>query len=162
MSNLLSGIFYNYIDFIYAIGYFGEYITFLITCALIFNQHIYFIFYIIFFILNRVINQYVKQIFKGERPKHPVKFLESDQFTKKKFGMPSGHSQLTFFSIVYGYLVINQFIPWTLLLLIIGFIVMYERYIFRNHTINQLIYGSLFGSAIGLLCYSIVNLIKKI
>ena len=29
MLNLFKGIFYNYVDFFYSIGYFGEYITFL-------------------------------------------------------------------------------------------------------------------------------------
>jgi len=159
-DNLLNGIFVNYIDFLYAIGYFGEYITFIITCALIFNQRIFFIFYIIFFILNRFINQYIKKIFKGERPNNPIKFLESDKFTKKKYGMPSGHSQLAFFSIVYCYLVTNNFIPWMVLLLAIGVIVLYERYKFNNHTIDQLVYGAVFGSAIAFVCYYIVKIIK--
>ena len=157
LDNLLKGIFVNYIDFLYAVGYFGEYITFIITCALIFNQHIFFIFYIIFFILNRIVNQYIKKIFKGERPNNPLKFLESDTFSKKKYGMPSGHSQLTFFSIVYCCLVTNHFLLWMVL---IGFIVVYERYKFNNHTIDQLVYGSVFGAALGFVCYYIVKIIK--
>ena len=43
MLNSIKGIFSNYIDFFYSIGYFGEYITFLITFALIFNKDIYLI-----------------------------------------------------------------------------------------------------------------------
>ena len=159
--SFLGGIFHNYIDFFYAIGYFGEYIIFLITCALIFNQRLFFVFYLLFFTLNRIINQYLKKIFKGSRPFHPKKYLESDKFTKKASGMPSGHAQISFFSIVYGYLVNRQFIPWSLLSLLIGFILIYERYVFRNHTVKQLVYGLLIGSILGYISYYIVKLIEK-
>jgi membrane-associated phospholipid phosphatase len=160
MNKFLYGIFLNYNSFFYSLGYFGEYITFLITCALIFNQHIYFIVYIIVFIINRLVNYYLKQFFKQSRPKNPKKFLDDDQFSKKKYGMPSGHSQLTFFSVIYAYLVTNKFYPWILLLLSIGAIVIYERFVFRNHTLLQLISGAVIGSIIAYLTYSLVNQIK--
>lgn len=75
--------------------------------------------------------------------------------------MPSGHSQLTFFSIVYTYLVTNKFIPWTLLLLIIGCMTMYERYIFRNHTMLQLVSGAVLGSFIAYFSYSLANIFMQ-
>jgi len=157
MSSLLSGIFSNYIDFFYSIGYFGEYLTFLIASALIFYKHVYFVFYVILFILNRFINQVLKDYFKQARPNNPKKFLESDNFSKKKYGLPSGHSQLAFFSIMYYYLVSNAFIPWTLLLLFIGLIVMYERYIFKNHTLFQLISGAIIGILFAYTSFTIIN-----
>lgn len=160
--SLLGGIFYNYYDFFNSIGYFGEYITFIITCALIYNQYIYLIIFIIMFVLNKVINQYLKKIFHQNRPSNPVKFLDSDKFTKKKYGMPSGHSQNAFFSIVYAYLVTRSFIPWTLTLLVVGLIVIYERLKYKNHTINQLIAGAAVGSFIGYLTYSFANLIMRV
>jgi membrane-associated phospholipid phosphatase len=157
--NIFKGIFSNYIDFFYSIGYFGEYITFLITCFLIFNEHIYLFFYIILFFLNRIINQNLKDYFKELRPNNPKKFLETDIFSKKKYGMPSGHSQLTFFSIFYAYLVTNKFIPWILLLLIVGIIVLYERFVFKNHTIYQLISGAGIGIFIAYLSYTTITYI---
>ena len=135
-------IFSNYEDFFYSIGYFGEYITFIIACALLFNKYVYFVFYVVLFILNRVLNQFLKKLFKQPRPSNGKKFLDSDVFSKKKFGMPSGHSQLVFYTIAYSYLVNRQLIPWTLLLLVIGLIVIYERYLFKNHTMMQLISGA--------------------
>ena len=160
MKTILSGIFSNYDNFFYSLGYFGEYITFLITCALIFNQYIYFIVYIIVLIINRLINNYLKQFFKQDRPKNPKKFLDDDQFSKKKYGMPSGHTQLTFFSVMYAYLVTNKFYPWILLLFSIAMIVIYERFVFKNHTLTQLISGALIGSIIAYLTYSLVGQIK--
>jgi hypothetical protein len=114
------------------------------------------------FIFNKTINEYLKNYFKQSRPSNPKKYLESDKFSKKKFGMPSGHSQLVFFSILYSYLVTHSIIPWVLGLLIIGLIVIYERYIFKNHTINQLISGALLGSFIAYLTISMVNLVFSI
>jgi membrane-associated phospholipid phosphatase len=159
--NILYGIFSNYVDFFYSIGYFGEYITFLITCILIFNKHIYLFFYIILFFLNRIINQNLKNYFKEPRPNNPKKFLESDFFSKKKYGMPSGHAQLTFFSIFYAYLVTNTFIPWILFLLIVGLIVIYERFLFKNHTLYQLFSGAIIGIFIAYLSYTIIRYISN-
>ena len=160
MNNFLTDIFSNYNSFFYSLGYFGEYTTFLITCALIFNQPVYFIAYVIIFIINRLINNYLKNFFKQDRPKNPKKFLDDDQFSKKKYGFPSGHTQLTFFSVIYAYLVTNKFYPWILLLLSISAIVIYERLVFRNHTLLQLISGALVGSIIAYLTYSLVGQIK--
>lgn len=155
----LKDIFSNYIDFIYGIGYFGEYIAFIITIILIFNYKLYLIIYVIIFIFNKTINEYLKNYFKQARPNNPIKFLESDKFSKKKYGMPSGHSQLVFFSIMYSYLVTGSFIPWVLGLLIVGIIVIYERYVFKNHTLNQLISGALLGSVIAYLVIEIINIV---
>ena len=87
--------------------------------------------------------------------------MDSDKFTKKASGMPSGHAQVSFFSIVYGYLVKRQFIPWTLLSFIIAFILIYERYVFKNHTVYQLISGVLIGSIFGYISYYIVKIIDN-
>jgi len=158
MGSILRSLVY---DFLMAIGYFGEQITFLITCALIYNNHIFLIFYIIVVILSRIINTLLKDYTKNLRPSNPIKFLDSDIFSKKTYGMPSGHSQLTFLSIVYAYLVTNKFIPWILLLLVIGLVVIYERYAYRNHTAYQLISGAILGSFIGYVSYNIINLVMK-
>jgi membrane-associated phospholipid phosphatase len=162
MSSILKGIFSNDVDFFYSLGYFGEYITFFITCALIYNQQIYFVFYILFFLLNKILNESLKKFFKQYRPNKPIKFLDSDQFSRKKFGMPSGHSQLTFFSIIYAYLVTHKFIPWILFLLTIGIIVIYERYKYRNHTVNQLITGAILGSFIAYSGFYLVNYLTNL
>lgn len=159
MTTFISGVFSNYIDFFNSLGYFGDYITFIITCALIFDRHIYFIFYIICFILERILNKYIKNRIKENRPSNPKKFLESDTFSKTKYGMPSGHTQLTFFSIIYAYLVTKNIMPWGILLLLIGLFVIYQRYIYRNHTMLQLIAGALLGSFIAYFSYCIINII---
>ena len=52
----------------------------------------------------------------------------------------------------------NKFIPRILLLLIIGFIVIYERYYFKNHTLFQLISGATLGGVIAYISYKIVGM----
>lgn len=151
---------HDFKDYIYSIGYFSEFTTFIITSCLIFRQHIYFIFYVIMVLLSKLINQILKKIIKDPRPNKPIKFLESEKFGGKNFGMPSGHSQFVFFTTVYNYLVIKQFIPWTLLLLVIGLITIYERYIFKNHTLSQLIVGAFVGGLLAYLTYYLATYTK--
>ena len=138
-------IFSNYNDFLYSIGYFSQYSSFIITCALIFNSPVYLFFYIILLVLTRIFNNLLKDYFKQDRPGNPKKYLYSDKFGKTKYGMPSGHTQLTFFSMMYYYMVSGRFIPWTLLLLIMGVLTIYQRYAFNNHTMYQLVLGAGIG-----------------
>jgi len=156
MNNLFN--FNNLNNLLYSLGYFGDTISFFIICILIFNKFIFFIFYIICFIINMGINNYLTNKIKQKNPSHPIKFLESDSFSKKRYGMPSFHTQNMFFSIVYVFFILNNFI-WRLVLLLIGVAVIYERYVFRDHTMEQLLYGALLGSLIGYIFYFIVKMI---
>ena len=151
----MNKIIHTFIYLFYAIGYFGDSIAFLLVNLFLLNQPIFFIFYIIFAYLNILLNEFLTNKIKQKNPKNPIKFLESDTFPKNRFGMPSIHSQNMFFSITYSFLVTKKI----LLLLLIGCIVIYERYVFRDHTMKQLIYGALLGSFIGYISYSIVNII---
>lgn len=156
----ISDIFGNIIDFFYGIGYFGEYITFIFTLFLIYSQTYNLVFYIIFFILNKVINDYLKDYFKEYRPSNPKKFLDDDKFSKKKYGMPSGHSQLSFFSLTYSYLSVKKITISIILMLITCLIVIYERFVYHNHTMFQLILGAIVGITIAYLSRQIFLLLK--
>jgi len=149
-------IIHTFISLFYALGYFGDTIAFFITSLTILNRPLFFIFYILFAYLNLLLNKFLTNQIKQKNPKNPIKFLASDTFSKHRYGMPSIHSQNMFFSIMYCFLVTKQLV----LLLIIGLIVIYERYVFRDHTMKQLIYGALLGSIIGYLSYSIVKFIS--
>jgi membrane-associated phospholipid phosphatase len=151
----ISDIFGNIIDFFYGIGYFGEYITFLFTLFLIYSQTYNLVFYIVLFVLNKLINDYLKDYFKQYRPSNPIKFLDDDKFSKRKYGMPSGHSQLSFFSLAYSYLSIKKITTSIILMLITCLIVIYERYVYHNHTLFQLISGAFFGILIAYLSHAI-------
>ena len=156
----LSKIWNGFLSLFYAVGYFGDKIVFLIICLLFLNQPKFFISYIFFSIINIIINKYLINVIKEKNPSNPIKFLASDTFSKHRYGMPSIHCQNIFFSIMYSYLILKQ---WLLLLItgIIGIIVIYERYIFRDHTMGQLIYGALLGLIIGYISYFIFSNINN-
>lgn len=142
---------------LYGIGYFGEYIAFIVVLFLVYYNINYFILFIILFLINRLLNNKLKKIIKGNRPDNPIKYLATDKFGKKKYGMPSGHSQLTFFSIIYAYLIINKLNGPILFLIFVGLISIFQRYIFNNHTLNQLLLGALLGCFIGYISIYIIN-----
>jgi len=157
----ISDILGNYVNFFYSFGYFGEYISFLISCILLFQKNIkYFIVYFTAFLLNKPLNERLKDFFKQSRPNNPKKFLDDDKFTKKKFGFPSGHTQLVFFSIMYCYLVFGKLTKWVFVLLLLGMIVIFERYVFRNHTIPQLLFGAFIGCVVAYIVFIITNKIQ--
>ena len=160
MNSILPGVFSNYMDFIWAIGYFGEYFTFIITCALIYNQYIYFIVFLIMTVVNRYFNTFIKNKIRQSRPENPIKFLDSDTFSKKKFGMPSGHTQSAFFNICYAYLLTTYFCPWIFLLLIIGAIIIAERLKYKNHTLVQLLGGALVGALVAYITVKVIKTVK--
>lgn len=155
----LFNINFHLTDFIYGIGYFGEQISFFIVCALVFKSPFYLLLYILLFLFNRKFINYFKSVFKQFRPSHPVKYLNNDKFGKKMYGMPSGHSQLAFFSFVYLMLVVRHGYAtfWKVLLFCIGLSTIYERIVFRNHTLSQLVYGAVFGSIIAFIAVKTSN-----
>ena len=154
-------LFYKSKYFIYSLGFFGEYILILITCALIYYHTFYFFFYFFFLSISIMINLTLKNIIKEPRPSHPVKFLDTDHFSKNSYGNPSGHTQLVFFSFMYAYLVIEKITKLFMFSIIICIITIYQRYAFRNHTLKQLLYGAIVGLILAYLSYSITTYIKN-
>jgi membrane-associated phospholipid phosphatase len=108
-----------------------------------------------------MINKKLKNIIKEPRPSKPVKFLDTDKFNKKKYGNPSGHTQLLFFSFMYAYLVIGKLTKLFMFSIFICIITIYQRYTFRNHTPKQLLYGAIVGLIMAYVSYSITTYIKN-
>jgi membrane-associated phospholipid phosphatase len=149
------------IDFIYAVGYFGDLLTSLITIFILSGNIAYLLAYLILFPLDVAVNKLLKILIKQLRPPNPIKFLDKDRFVKSKrpFGMPSGHSENVFFSLTFIYFFFHRVNAWIILLGIIGIITMYQRYMFHNHTITQLIMGAITGCVFGYLAYKVSTVI---
>lgn len=154
------------IQFVYAIGFFGEQIAFIMVCYSLLSTPgvpIYFlIVYLIINVFNKVGNEYLKDFLQETRPFKPRKFLETDSFThKKSYGLPSGHTQGVGFSTMFSWLVTKSH---GVEYIILNAIVLYERYIFRNHTIFQLVMGLLIGVVLAYIVYfttiKIISFIK--
>jgi membrane-associated phospholipid phosphatase len=121
------------------IGFLGPMILFFITAYLVRDKYLYL--YVFFFIMNSVLNQLLKHIFHQRRPSHSKSIINE---TTDQYGMPSGHAQSVFFSTSFLYFVKGPF-PFVLLELCISMLTLYQRWSYRQHTINQLILGSLVG-----------------
>ena len=74
-------------------------------------------------------------------------------------GMPSGHTQQTAFALTIAYLFSKKNLYQSIILLILTAI---QRYIFKNHTIIQLIVGGILGVGLGYICFYIILYIEKI
>ncbi len=121
------------------IGFLGPILLFLITAYLVWDTYLYA--YVFFFIMNSVLNQVLKQLFHQPRPSHSKSIIHE---TTDQYGMPSGHAQSVFFSTSFLYFTRGPF-PFVFLELCISMLTLYQRWSYRQHTINQLLVGSLVG-----------------
>jgi membrane-associated phospholipid phosphatase len=117
------------------------------------KQNVWFIsLYIAGFIGNEFINRMLKLILQDPRP---VPISPTD-----KYGMPSGHSQLAAYSLVFMTLVLREkHYGWILLFLGLTVATMAQRVIAQAHSLEQVIIGGLLGGGIGYIFY---DLSKKI
>jgi len=155
----------KYIQFLYGIGFFGEFIMIFLVVSLIWGQTGSLIFFFIGYILNVLINIVLKRLLREPRPIDPIAYLASEKGSMKGakyYGMPSGHSQNVFYCISYLLNCIPRNIDWVLLSFMIGLITIWERYIFHNHTVMQLLVGAILGFVFGWIVYIIgVNIRKE-
>jgi membrane-associated phospholipid phosphatase len=134
---------------------------FLISIFILQNKTKYLQIYIVGFILNNILNAILKYAIKEPRPSQDMRILEIAISNQKRFahdvyGMPSGHAQNCGYSLAFITLVLNNpFI--TGLYLVTTFISLYQRYKYFNHTILQLIIGTIVGLIMGYLVYYVGN-----
>ena len=139
------------------IGFFAPGILFMFSVLFLRHMSNYLLFYIVGTVLNNILNIILKMIIKEPRPSKEQKFIEIGvtngiSFSFDKFGMPSGHAQNCGFSLAFITLVFNNpFI--TTLYLIITLASLMQRYLYKNHTILQLIVGFIIGLFTGYVTY---------
>jgi membrane-associated phospholipid phosphatase len=143
------------------IGYYGPIILFFIVCYFLWKRPKYLQLYIICFFLNTFINKCLKLIFREPRPDNPIEFAKFENYKNEElYGMPSGHAQSAFFSIVYLYN-LQESVSVLLATLFIGCVTLYQRWKYRRHTAKQLIVGSSIGALFAWTIYSLEKYINK-
>ena len=70
------------------------------------------------------------------------------------FGMPSGHAQTSFYILAFIYLVTRNIVLSSVLLLL-SVIVVVQRVVYNEHTIIQVLVGSIVGGLFGIIVYHI-------
>jgi membrane-associated phospholipid phosphatase len=136
------------------VGTTAPYSLFIISIFLLRNLKYHLIFYILGFGLNNILNIILKLLIREPRPNNETKFIEliENDIRYDKYGMPSGHAQKCFFSLVYITLILNQPLI-TLFYIGITFICIIQKYQYKHHTLIQLFIGSIIGTLFAYLIY---------
>jgi len=147
----------------YYLGGFGPLILLFFSLFLLWNKENLFFYYSVGIFCNAILNLILKGIFKQPRPsedpklfnialKNGKRFIFKDFIPHDIFGMPSGHTQSSFFSSIFIFLSLkNYYILFTYL--IITFITMIQRIVYDYHTLFQVIIGAIVGSLFGYYFY---------
>ena len=138
---------------LYTIGHYGPIITFCITLYQIWFYTTFFYAFIIGIYFNHIINEHTKLLIKQPRPNNQIQFIDHDQLKgPHKYGMPSGHSQTTWFSVVFLYLVKHTSYTFYFSF-VIALITVFQRWKMHRHSVEQLAAGFCIGSIFAYFTY---------
>jgi membrane-associated phospholipid phosphatase len=146
ISGRIIELYEHFEDFFWGIGYFGWqtsavyglYISYL-------HSWIDMVVFAAVFLFSGWINHLVlKGFINDPRPKDSAPFLANEHIKIHQNGMPSGHAQLTAFSLMYSYLMSGQRLYESAALF---FLTILQRFVYKNHTAAQLFAGTLVGIA---------------
>lgn len=144
------------------IGYFSGRILFaMILCIFLFSKRFFWMYiYIGLYIINYLLILFLHKNIKSPRPTNGIQFMEDEFHNSNVYGMPSGHTQTVFFSLVFCYMVTRS-VYWLFIMLFIAICTISQRLIYKKHTILQVIVGGIVGTIIGYGSYFLVNDYKK-
>lgn len=158
----------SYKDIIGVIGFSAPAGLLVVSIFLLKQKTKYLKYFIAGYILTSILNSLLKYIFKEPRPSNDWELFKIGITHKKRFGydqygMPSGHAQHCGYVLAFITLVLNN--PWvTGIYLIFTLICMYQRYLYENHSIKQVVVGLFIGLGTGYLMYQVAttNIISNI
>lgn len=151
----------TFIEIIDFIGFLAPHILLILSILLLWNKKFYLIYFILGYGFNIVLNLILKGIIRQPRPSEDIKLINISKNNGKrisfdKFGMPSGHAQLSFFCVVFIYLVLKN-IPLTIFYIIVSILSLQQRVKYKNHTLIQVIVGTLVGAFVGFAVYMLTK-----
>lgn len=138
------------LQYIQNVGMYGHLIMFMVVSLYLFQMKSALWGYWIGSFVNEMVNELLKKIIKDPRPV----LITNDVNAHDYYGMPSGHTQHSIFSIVYvGLMKPNVLFMMCLCMLLI--ISVYERLVNNKHTIWQVIVGGIVGLMMSWLVYTL-------
>jgi len=151
----------SFMHIIDALGYYGPYLAFLLSIFLLYTSKTFLIIYLIGFIINMLVNYVLKGIIMEARPaaKSPIQNpLLSNKPHKGShiYGMPSGHAEGIFYSTAYIIAALHNF-KISALFLLLSLNTITQRVRYKNHTVAQVIVGSIVGIIVGYGFYTYAN-----
>jgi membrane-associated phospholipid phosphatase len=147
------------------IGFFGPLILIISSITILIIKQNLLVYYLIGLGASLITNIILKLLIKDPRPKDDLPLFEAELAHDKRrilfdrYGMPSGHAQLMGFSLGYIMFAIKSHLI-TNIYLVLTIITLCQRFVYRNHTITQLLVGTVVGFGIGYYFYLIAT--KKI
>lgn len=128
------------------IGYYGPVILFALTFYYLLKRPTYLIIFTIGSIANTFLNRALKSAWREPRPRGQIEFIDHKYLTgPEQYGLPSGHAQASFFALAFLFFSNGpQAVLYTMSLLCA--VTLYQRWVYRRHTIKQLALGSLIGT----------------
>jgi len=135
------------------IGYLTPNILFILSCYLLWSKPFLLVYYFVGFFINVILNIILKVVLKQPRPSEDIRLFNIAINNGKRmkydiYGMPSGHAQTSFYSLIFIYLVFkNNYL--SLFYFILSLLTLYQRVKYKNHTLNQVIVGSIVGLIVG-------------
>ena len=149
----------NLTNITHLVGYLAPTIMLVVTLWLLRNKINYLKFFFYGYVINIVVNSLLKWFLKEPRPVNDWKILQlgithSKRIGFDKYGMPSGHAQHCGFMLVFITLVCESPLL-TGSYSILSFICLYQRYLYQNHTLLQIVVGFGVGLGVGYLFYEL-------
>jgi membrane-associated phospholipid phosphatase len=148
-------------DIICVVGFSAPGILLIVSIFLLKKKTKYLKYFLAGYVLNSILNLLLKYIFKEPRPSNDwelfkIGITHCKRFGYDRYGMPSGHAQHCGYVLAFMTLVLNN--PWvTCIYLIFTLICMYQRYLYENHNIKQVVVGLLIGLGSGYLMYEVAT-----
>jgi membrane-associated phospholipid phosphatase len=156
-----------YANILETIGDCGPYIMILYSIGLLFSKSNMLFYFIVGICLSFIVNNILKGIIKQPRPEFNTKEVSIALQTSAVryilgydiYGMPSGHAQTSFFITTFIYLVTRQIFI-TFFMILLSVMVMFQRVIYNEHTISQVLVGAIIGILFGFFVYHTGNRIS--
>ena len=140
------------------IGSLAPILLLLLTCLLLRNKKTYLLIFLSGFVINNIFNILLKITIQEPRPEDDtrlfhLKLTNGKRMHYDKFGMPSGHAQNCFYCLAFVlYVLQNSLVNWVIsVYFLLSIVSIFQRYLYNNHTLIQLIVGALIGT---LVCYA--------
>lgn len=112
-------------------------------------------------IANIIINKLLKATIQQPRPENSHNLYDFEDYSgEERYGMPSGHAELSTFSVIYVYLV-KQSKTWLNVGAFLILLTCVQRWRYQLHSIPQLIAGVCVGAALGILMHKLTKQILK-
>jgi len=150
------------------VAIFAPNILFILTIILLKSKSNLLFYYVSGSFINVLMNILLKLLFKQPRPKEDVKLVNlihsnGGRFGFDTYGMPSGHTQTTFFSLTYIYLSLQN-LRIAVVYLALCIITIYQRLKYKNHTFWQVVVGALVGIVFAFFVFRMcqINIIGRV